>query len=140
MFKKLLFLVALFLTALPTWAETPKECYQKHPEALCIFFKTPAIMGDLENFDIERIAFYTKGEPRVALKIANRSKDVVKTVEGMMDSDEYSIGVIFSDGSALAIDKDFTFMMYMSTKGQHAGFMIDEYRQGLYEEILQSAK
>lgn len=140
MLKKLLFLLAVFIASLPAWAETPDECYRKHPDAVCVFFKTPAFKGTLKNFNIERIAFYAKGEPRVALKIVGRDKDIVKSVKDTMKSDEYSIGVIFTDGSALAIDKDFTYMMYMSTKGQYAGFPIDEYRQELYEDVLKSAK
>lgn len=139
MIKKLLFLVVL-MASLHAWAETPEECYRKHQDAVCVFFKTPALKGTLKNFNIERIAFYTKGEPLVALKIIERDKDIVKSVKKTMESDIYSIGVVFTDGSTLAIDKDYTYMVYMSTKGQYAGFLLDKYRQGLYEDVLKSAK
>lgn len=138
--KKLLFLLIVVLASLSARAETPAEAHSKHPDALCIFFETPADGGDLKNFDIERIAAYTSGIPRIALKIKGREKDIVKYVLKTMPSEDYAIGVTFNDGSALAIDKSFTFMVYMSTKGQGARFLIDQKRMEEYEAVLESSK
>lgn len=133
--KKLFVLCMVAVMSLYAWAETPKECYKKHPNALCLFFKTPKALGTLENFDIERIAFYRK-DAKVAIKTTQREKDIVKNISGTMDGDEYLIGAIFEDGSALAIDNDLTYMMYMSTKGEPAVFVIDEYKHRLHDNIL----
>lgn len=133
--KKLMFLGIATVMSLCAWAETPKECYKKHPNAVCMFFKTPKALGTLEGFDIERIAFYRE-EAKVAIKTTQRAKDIVKKISDTMDGEQYLIGVIFEDGSALSVDKDFTYMMYMSTKGEPAVFLIDEYKHHLHEDIL----
>lgn len=138
--QRLFIVVAMIALSLCAWGETPAEAYRKHPVSLCLFFKTPAFGGDLKNFDIERVAFYTGDKPRVYIKLANRSTDIVKYVSDTMKSDEYSIGLIFEDGSALAVDADVKFMAYMSTKKQFASFLIDEYRCMLYEDILKKEK
>lgn len=140
MMKKLLFLLLVFMSTLPAWAETPEECYNKHHDAMmCMFFKTPKFTGKLENFDIERIAIYPLSQ-KVAIKTTQRANDVVKKIKDLWKDDDSIMYIAFIDGSALAFNPDNLFLIYVSTKGEKASFPLDEYRQELYDDILKSSK
>lgn len=134
--KKLMFLAIAALSTMASFAETLSETNKKYPTEVCVFLKTPAVKGDLKNFDIERIAFL-KEPPRVAIKITQREKDIIKTISSTMDGEEYSIGLHFTDGSALAIDNDAEYMVYMSTKQQGATFLVDKEKIIAYELLFQ---
>lgn len=138
MTKKILSVAVALLMSLPAWAETPAEAYRKHPDAICAFFITPPIKGDLKNFDIERAAFYSDKPPRVSFKIKGRNKEIVKYVSGTMEDESYSIGFTFTDGSALAVDANNVVMMYMSTKGQASVQLVDREKIIEYELLLES--
>lgn len=125
-----------FTATLSTWAETPKECIQKHPKALCTFLKTPKYTGNLEGFDIERLAIYPISD-KVAIKTTQREMDIVKNVKDAWSDDEM-LYFSFTDGSALAINSNAQYVIYVSTKGDRASFLLDEYRQKMYEGMIES--
>lgn len=136
--KKLLFLTVVFLATLSVWAESPQEAYKKHPKAMCMFFSTPKFKGDLEGFDIERIAIYPVTQ-KVAIKTTQRAKDVVKNIKDMWRDEESEDNIqyiMFTDGSGFLINMDKFYVIYLSTKKESASFMFDKYRQKMYEEII----
>lgn len=133
--KKLLFLAVAVILSLSVWAESPQECHKKHPKAMCMFFNTPKYEGELENFDIERIAIYPVTQ-RVAIKTTQRDKDIIKGIKDMWHEDDGTLCIIFTDGSGLAFYEDKLFLAYLSTKKDRAFFKLDEYRQEMYEGIV----
>lgn len=135
--KKLLFLLVVVILTLPMFAESPQEACKKHPKATCMFFKTPKFTGNLENFDIERIAIYPLSQ-KVAIKTTQRATDVVKKIKDLWKDENSVMYIAFIDGSSLAFNPDIRFLIYISTKGEKASFKLDEYRQEMYEGIIGS--
>lgn len=121
--------------SLSAWAESPQECYKKHPKATCMFLQTPKYKGKLEGFDIERIAIYPVSE-KVAIKTTQRTSDIVKHIKDAWTSEDGTFYIAFTDGSAIAIDDEKLYVLYLSTKGETAAFMLDKYRQKMYEGII----
>lgn len=124
-------LAATMFASLLAFAETPKEAYQKHPNAACLFFKTPAFNGKSNGFDIERIAYYGARQV-VAIKTTQNNEDVVKDIVYRSDDPDFFFAVGFSDGSALAIAKDKETLVYSTPDGNSFAFHTDWDKQFEY--------
>lgn len=129
--KNLMCVIAVLFSVVSAFAETPRECYEKHPDAIVLFFKTPAAINDLGYpFDIERIALET---PYLYIKVTQTEDEIVKycvdTVDGLVDD---GIVVRFSDGALMLLNEDCS--LVYTTKAGSVAFRpdadkIDEFKR-----------
>ena len=133
---KLTFLLVFLFMALSVCAETPSEAHRKHPNSLCMFTHSPASSGTLKGFDIERVAFDTK-KRKVAIKLKQNTKDIVKTIKTAETTDDYALAITFTDGSGIAVHSNGALITYISTKGEMALYVIDLERGAEYDKITE---
>ena len=104
--KKLLFLATAVMLSLSVWAETPQECFTKHPTGQSFFCKTPASSSTLDYpLDIERVTFdIPKG--RVYILTEQADEELVKEIQVPLCNDGKSIVFLLTDGSLIAVSDE----------------------------------
>lgn len=135
--KKILFLCMTAMFALCAWAETPEECYRKHPNAMCFFFKTPSDGNNLGyDFDIERVAF--EGS-KVYIKTAKPNQEFVKIVKNSKVDGKGMILIFQDDTSLMMLENGYLNYLADIDKGKGVYCTPDVFKFAEFEELRKSA-
>lgn len=117
----------MLIATLPTWSETPEECYMKHVAMLCVFVNPNPAMSEISGFNIERIAVDSTMST-IYIKTVQKEKDIVLPIVDVKKGNNDGIYMLFklSDGGFVVLDDDLNvFYLDNSNKGAKFEFNSD---------------